>query len=889
MLELKDNRQKKSRRFKGWTAIVLAASIAVHPLFTPPNVQAASAADSQVTMVAQDPLTYGAILRKYVWSFDRGKKPVTVKANVVEVDLQNPYVKLDTIVGTGGKYTKNQNVRKMANETGATAAVNGDFFNMQADGVPMGPQISDGKLQATTLDMPGWYSFALTKENKPVIDMFAFQGKMIAKDGASYPLGGINKTYYWYEDDGVHQEGVHSLIDGLYMYTSSWGDVNRSNDGTTVPTEVLVRNGRVAEIKHVGILDMMPPEDGYILRASGKADEFVRQHLKVGDPIVADYKMFAQDPSRSYDVGGFKTMIGGHTILVDQGQPTAFSRGGVSEYANRARTAIGYSKDERYAYLITLDESSSSAGATLAELQQLMIKIGVWKGMNLDGGGSTQMVTRKLGDFNTTLLTEVGYERPVVNGIGIYSLSPKGEAKGMSLQGPTALFIGQKATYGIEKAYDVFYNPLDPTQLSAVWTTSQPVGTFEGATFTAKATGKTTLTAASGQATESMDIEVIGGKDIASLKIDASSTALLRNSIYKMTVKATSKSGKTGSVPADALQWEYIGFKGRMEGDRLTVESIDPNVSEGRMIARYDGFSAMITLPIVDQRIVESFEGTAPISFSSTNGVTGTVYKTTDGVGTAAGNKVLALQYDFTQGMNTTVAYATFMGGLKIEGSPESLSLKVKGDNSRNWIRAEIQDSSGGQPKLVSLTENTDFSDWKVISADLKKYNLTYPITLNKLYVANPENGHNDRGLKGQILFDDITFHYSKQTGQEKNTVKLTIDQKSLTVNGAAIQLDQAPVIVEGNTLVPVRFVVEAMGGKLTWVDEERKVVIMKDNHLIELWLDKKDLIADGELITAEVPPILMTERTMVPLRVIAENMGWKVTWDESTRSVTLQ
>ncbi|MEF3309103.1 stalk domain-containing protein [Paenibacillus sp. GYB004] len=888
MLELKDNRQKKSRRFKGWTALVLAATIAVHPLFTPPTLQAASAADSQVTIVTQDPLTYGAILRKYVWSFDRAKKPVTVKANVVEVDLQNPYVKLDTIVGTGGKYTKKQSVRKMANETEATAAVNGDFFNMQADGVPMGPQIMDGKLQSTTIDMPGWYSFALTKENKPVIDLFAFQGKMIARDGASYPLGGINKTYYWYEDDGIHQEGVHSLIDGLYMYTSSWGDVNRSNDGTTVPTEVLVRNGRVVEIKPTGILDMMPPEDGYILRASGKADEFVRQHLKVGDPIVADYKMFAQDPSNSYDVGGFKTMIGGHTILVDQGQPTTFSRGGVSENANRARTAIGYSKDERYAYLITLDESSSSAGATLAELQQLMIKIGVWKGMNLDGGGSTQLVTRKLGDFHTTLLTEVGYERPVVNGIGVYSLSPEGEAKGMSLQGPTALFIGQKATYGIEKAYDVFYNPLDPERLSPIWTASQPIGTFEGSTFTAKATGKATLTAKVGQAAESLDIEVIGGEDIASLKIDASSTALLRNSIYKMTVKATSKSGKTGSVPADALQWEFIGFKGRMEGDRLTVDSIDPNVKEGRMIARYDGFSAMLTLPIADQRIVESFEGATPISFSSTEGVTGTVYKVTEGAGASA-NKVLALQYDFTQGTKTTVAYATFMGGLKIEGSPESLSLKVKGDNSRNWIRAEIQDSSGGLPKLISLTENTDFSDWKVVSADLKKHNLTYPITVNRIYVANPENGHSGRGLKGQILFDDFTFHYSNQTEPSKNTVKLTIDQKSLTVNGAGIQLDQAPVIVEGNTLVPVRFVVEAMGGKLTWVDEERKVVIMKDNHLIELWLDKKDLIADGERITAEVPPVLMTERTMVPLRIIAENMGWKVTWDEMTRSVTLQ
>jgi hypothetical protein len=190
---------------------------------------------------------------------------------------------------------------------------------------------------------------------------------------------------------------------------------------------------------------------------------------------------------------------------------------------------------------------------------------------------------------------------------------------------------------------------------------------------------------------------------------------------------------------------------------------------------------------------------------------------------------------------------------------------------------------------LISLTELTNWSDWKTLSADLKKYNFAFPIVLTRLYVANPENGHDERELKGQIMFDDIAFQYKKSTSQTKNAVKLTIDQKSLTVNGKPLVLDQAPVIYNGNTLVPVRFVVEAMGGQLTWVDGERKVIIMKDNHLLELWLDKTELIADGEAITAEVPPLLMTERTMVPLRVISENMGWKVTWDEKTRSVTLE
>ncbi|MDF2721729.1 MAG: copper amine oxidase, partial [Paenibacillus sp.] len=140
-----------------------------------------------------------------------------------------------------------------------------------------------------------------------------------------------------------------------------------------------------------------------------------------------------------------------------------------------------------------------------------------------------------------------------------------------------------------------------------------------------------------------------------------------------------------------------------------------------------------------------------------------------------------------------------------------------------------------------------------------------------------------------QISFDDIAFQYKKSTVRTQNKVQLTVDKKQLTVNGQTMELDQAPVITEGNTLVPVRFVVDAMGGQLTWVDEERKVIIVKDGHLVELWLDQTGLIADGVAVTAEVPPILMNERTMVPLRVISEKMGWKVTWDEATRGITLE
>ncbi|MFX7674822.1 phosphodiester glycosidase family protein, partial [Acinetobacter baumannii] len=92
-------------------------------------------------------------------------------------------------------------------------------------------------------------------------------------------------------------------------------------------------------------------------------------------------------------------------ILVNEGKPSSFSRntGSLSPSSGRARTAVGYSKDNKTAYLITVEDSSVSAGMTLAELQRTMAALGVWKGINLDGGGSTTMVDRPLGEFDAKL------------------------------------------------------------------------------------------------------------------------------------------------------------------------------------------------------------------------------------------------------------------------------------------------------------------------------------------------------------------------------------------------------------------------------------------------------------------------------------------------------
>jgi len=862
------------------SSLALSAMICLSPLLSTAQVYAAS--EPTVTMVGQEILTSGAVLKKYVWKSTRSNKEITTNGNVVEIDLTNPNVKLDVMTGTNNLLTKAQSVLGMATETKAVAGVNGDFYNTKAEGVPIGPQISNGQVIATPPYLPGFYSFALTKDNVPIVDLFTFQGSVTAKGGAKFPLGGVNKTYYWSEPDEIH-----SHIDAMFMYTNAWGQVDRSNDGTTVPTEVLVQKGVITKIADNTILDMIAPPDGYILRASGKAADFVREHMKIGDPLVADYQILPQDESKKYDTKNFKMMVGGHTILVDEGQPAEFSREVSSLCCYRSRTAIGYSQDMKTAYLITVDNSGDSKGLGMKELQEFMMKVGVWKGMNLDGGGSTQMVARPLGEFKPVLVnkTETGAQRKVVNGVGVFSLAPKGDISKIFIQAPEFLFLNEQATLNF-KGYDIYYNPIASDNVVAQWSVDNQAGTFKDNVFTPTKAGIAKISAKSGSGTETAEIPVVGRDQLAGLKISGSDIALSEGGSYKLPVIATTKSGKSREVPPELIQWEVIGAKSEVKDGVLTVQSLQ-GATQVQLIARYDGYSTMLTVPIGKDKVWYDLDTFAVMTKSRSlpEAVSTSVYIREN----ENKNKYLELVYDFTKGEGTKWAYADMDTGVAIEGEPQFIKMKVNGDESLNALKTEIKDSSG-KVYYVELAQNINWKGWKLVSADLSQYDLKYPISVKSVYVVNDKMGQDERAVTGKVGIDDITFSYKGQlTIPSTNTVKLTVNKTAVSVSGKNMTLEQAPVIIEGNTLLPIRFVTDALGGTVRWDDQERKVTVIRGDKMIDLWIDNPDLIVNGKRITAEVAPRILKDVTMVPLRILSENLGWKVTWEEKTKQITLQ
>ena len=126
---------------------------------------------------------------------------------------------------------------------------------------------------------------------------------------------------------------------------------------------------------------------------------------------------------------------------------------------------------------------------------------------------------------------------------------------------------------------------------------------------------------------------------------------------------------------------------------------------------------------------------------------------------------------------------------------------------------------------------------------------------------------------------------------QNDTTIILKIGSPTMTVNGKDMPIDEqgtVPVIVNDRTLLPVRAVVEQMGGTVAWNGETQEVTLTYGEDEIKLTIDSTEAFLNGEKQTLDVAPTVMNDRTMLPIRFIAESFKFNVEWNESEQSVTI-
>ncbi|NPV88377.1 copper amine oxidase N-terminal domain-containing protein [Coprothermobacteraceae bacterium] len=138
-------------------------------------------------------------------------------------------------------------------------------------------------------------------------------------------------------------------------------------------------------------------------------------------------------------------------------------------------------------------------------------------------------------------------------------------------------------------------------------------------------------------------------------------------------------------------------------------------------------------------------------------------------------------------------------------------------------------------------------------------------------------------------VFSDHTLEVIFEPSQ--TNIVLHIGDKTFYVDGYPLSLDSPPIIKNGRTLLPIRAIVEALGGQVGWDANQKKVTVTLGSNRVELWIGKNTALVNGRQVMIDatnpkVVPEIINGRTMLPLRFVAESLGCSVEWDGNTQTV---
>lgn len=123
---------------------------------------------------------------------------------------------------------------------------------------------------------------------------------------------------------------------------------------------------------------------------------------------------------------------------------------------------------------------------------------------------------------------------------------------------------------------------------------------------------------------------------------------------------------------------------------------------------------------------------------------------------------------------------------------------------------------------------------------------------------------------------------------KENNEIILTIGSRKISVFGREIKNDVAPKIVNDRTILPIRIVAESLGGTVTWNGELQRVTIQKGADVILITIGADTAYVNGTAVKLDAAAFVENGRTYLPLRFVSETLGAQVVWNEAEKTVTI-
>ena len=122
-----------------------------------------------------------------------------------------------------------------------------------------------------------------------------------------------------------------------------------------------------------------------------------------------------------------------------------------------------------------------------------------------------------------------------------------------------------------------------------------------------------------------------------------------------------------------------------------------------------------------------------------------------------------------------------------------------------------------------------------------------------------------------------VSSAQAPKTGSPKPGIRVLVDGEEIAFR------DGKPQSVAGRTLVPMRAIFEALGASVQWSKEFRKITARKDGLVVELTIDERIARKNGAEITMDAAPVIRAKSTLVPLRFVAEALEARVDYEKAT------
>lgn len=197
-------------------------------------------------------------------------------------------------------------------------------------------------------------------------------------------------------------------------------------------------------------------------------------------------------------------------------------------------------------------------------------------------------------------------------------------------------------------------------------------------------------------------------------------------------------------------------------------------------------------------------------------------------------------------------------------------------DNSDNETGFKIERRKAGDK----------FSQIKTVGKNITTYTDTGLTSNTKYYYR--VRAYNNLGNSTYTSESSVTMP------KIESIISLVIGNTSYYVNNQLRTMDTAPIIRDNRTLLPIKYVAEAVGAAVDWNNSERKVTITLKGTVIELWIENSKSRVNGEYkpidsSNTKVTPIIVEPgRTMLPIRFVSETLGAKVDWNSTKKEVTV-